>query len=66
MDMRVRLQGLSPGVQDGEQANLSAEVPGIGCDFEQCPALASNNSAKSRRWFCHINGTNACGTLKTR
>jgi len=31
----VRLEGLSPGVQDGEQADPSAEMPGIGCDFQQ-------------------------------
>ena len=36
VDVRVGLQGLSPGVQDGEQAGLSAEMPGIGCDFEEC------------------------------
>jgi hypothetical protein len=35
VDMRVRLQGLSPGVQDGEQTDLSAEMLRIGCYFQQ-------------------------------
>src|SRR3981189_2889684 len=35
VDVGGGLQGLSPGVQDGEQADPSAEMPGIGCDFQQ-------------------------------
>jgi hypothetical protein len=32
MDMGMMLQGLSPGVQDGGDADLGAEMPWIGGD----------------------------------
>jgi hypothetical protein len=35
MDVRVSLQGLSPRVQDAEEADLRAEARWIGCNFEQ-------------------------------
>ena len=35
VDMRMRLEGLSPGVQDGEEPNLDAEMLGVGSHFEQ-------------------------------
>src|SRR5580658_1575962 len=35
VDVRMWNEGLSPGVQDGEQASLSAEMLRIGCDFQQ-------------------------------
>jgi len=35
VDMGMRLEGLSPGVQNGKQTDLSAEVLGVGCHFEQ-------------------------------
>jgi len=34
MDVGMRLQGLSPSVQDRKQANLGAEMLGIGSYFE--------------------------------
>jgi hypothetical protein len=33
--VRVRLQGLSPGVQDAEESDLRTEMFGIGCHFQQ-------------------------------
>src|ERR1700730_6363280 len=33
--MGMRLEGLSPGVQDGEKADPSAEMLRIGCDFQE-------------------------------
>ena len=35
VDMRMMLQVLSPGVEHAQEANLSAEVMGIGGDFQQ-------------------------------
>ena len=35
VDMRMHLKILSPGVQDAEEADLGAEMFGIGGDFEQ-------------------------------
>ncbi len=35
VDMGMMLQVLSPGVEHAEEANLSAEVLGIGSDFQQ-------------------------------
>ena len=32
MDVRVMLQGLTPGVQHHGHAELGAKMPGIGCD----------------------------------
>ena len=31
----MQTKGLSPGVQNGQEAKLCAEMPGIGSDFEQ-------------------------------
>ena len=33
--MRVQEQVLSPGVQDADYTDLSSQVFGIGCDFQQ-------------------------------
>jgi hypothetical protein len=35
MDVRMGSECLSPGVQDREEADSGAEMPGVGCDFEQ-------------------------------
>ncbi len=35
MDVRVPLQSLAPGMQNAEEADLGAEVLGIGGDFQQ-------------------------------
>ena len=35
MNMRMKLQILSPGVQHAEEADLGAEVLGIGGDLQQ-------------------------------
>ena len=35
VDMRMRLERLSLGVQDGEETNLGAEMLGVGGHFEQ-------------------------------
>ena len=35
MDVGMRLQGLSPSVQDAKKANVGAEMLGIGGYFEQ-------------------------------
>src|SRR5215469_4152803 len=35
MNVRMRLQGLSPGMQDAEEADLRAEMFGIGGYFQQ-------------------------------
>ncbi len=35
MNVRMQEQVLSPGVQDGEDTDLGAEVLRIGCDFQQ-------------------------------
>jgi hypothetical protein len=40
VDMGMRLEGLSPGVQNGKQSNLSTEVLRVGCNFEQCGGAA--------------------------
>ena len=36
--MQVGMQGqiLPPGVQDGQEADLGAQVLGVGGDFQQC------------------------------
>ena len=34
VNMRMRLQGLSPSVQDAEKSNLGAQVFGIGRHFQ--------------------------------
>ena len=36
VQMRMMLEGLSPGVEDGEQAELRPKVFGIGGDFQEC------------------------------
>ena len=35
VDMRMRLEGLSPGVQDGEETDLGAEMLRFGGHFQQ-------------------------------
>jgi hypothetical protein len=35
MNVRMRLQGLSPGMQDAEETDLRAEMFGIGGHFQQ-------------------------------
>ena len=35
VDMRMKLQTLSPAVEHAEEADLGAEVPGIASDLEQ-------------------------------
>ena len=35
VDVRVRLQGLSPSMEDAEEADLGTEMLGIGRHFEQ-------------------------------
>src|ERR1700722_8792340 len=35
VDVRMRCEGLSPGVQDGQEASVCAKVLGIGKDLEQ-------------------------------
>ena len=66
VDVRVSLQGLSPGMQNAEEADLGAEAPGSAATSSSVAALASNKSSKRTFLFCQINGTSACGTLKTR
>ena len=34
MDVRVMFGRLSPGMHDTEEADLGAEMPGIGCDLK--------------------------------
>ena len=45
MDMRMVLQGLAPGVQDGDDADLGAEMLGIGGDGGSVSAAARNRMA---------------------
>ena len=35
VDVRVTWQGLAPGVQNAQEANLRPEVPRVGSDFQQ-------------------------------
>ena len=35
VDMRMKLECLSPGVHDGEETDPGAEMPGVGGHFEQ-------------------------------
>src|SRR5262249_36744145 len=35
VNMWMPLQGLSPGMENAQEADLGSEVLGIGCDFEQ-------------------------------
>ena len=59
VDMRVRLQCPSPGMQDAEATDFRAQLSNVA-------ELASNRSRRRTFLFCQISGTNACGTLKTR
>jgi hypothetical protein len=43
MDMGMMMQVLSPGVQDGDQSDLGAEMPGIGSDEAQRLSAAAVN-----------------------
>jgi hypothetical protein len=36
MNMRVKLEFLTPGMQHAEEADLGTEMAGIAGDFEQC------------------------------
>src|SRR6202521_567734 len=36
VNVRMRLQGLTPGMENAQEADLSPEVLGIGSDFQQC------------------------------
>ena len=63
--VRMPLQGLSPGMQDAEKADLRTEVLWIGSYFEQSSA-AGFEQVNRMFLFCQIRGASACGTLKTR
>jgi hypothetical protein len=43
MGMGMMMQVLSPGVQDGDQSDLGAEMPGIGSDEAQRLSAAALN-----------------------
>jgi len=45
MDMRAVGQGLTPGVQDGENADLGAEASWIGGERRSAPAAARISKA---------------------
>lgn len=34
VEVRMQAQVLSPGVQDAEEADSGAEMPGVGCNFK--------------------------------
>jgi len=51
--------GLSPAVQDREQAGLSAEMPGIAATSSSVSALAWNKQREEPPLFLHISGTSA-------
>src|SRR5437867_2453481 len=44
--MRVTLQGLSPGMQNTEEADLSAEAGGIGGNFQKCSRAGFEQQAE--------------------
>jgi hypothetical protein len=66
MDMWMALKGLPPRVENRKEADLRTETGGLAATSSNVAALVSNNSPNSSFLFCHINGTSACGTLKTR
>ena len=52
-------------MENAQEADLRTKMQGIGRDFQSVAALASNKSWNRTFLFCHISGTNLCGTLKT-
>ena len=66
VDMRVPLKSLSPSVENAEEANLGSEMGWIGGNFHQRSGAGLKQQAEKIFLFCQINGTNVCGTLKTR
>ena len=46
MDMRMDLQILSPGVQDAEEADLRAQMSGIGRDLQQSRGAGTEQKVK--------------------
>ena len=66
VDMRMALERLPPRVQNTEEANFGPRRAGLAATSSSVAALASNRSAKRSFWFCQINGTSTCGTVKTR
>ena len=49
MDVRMMEQGLAPGMQHGDHAELGAEVAGVGGDHAQCLGRRSEQDGVDRR-----------------
>ena len=47
VDMRMLLEGLSPGVQDGKHTDLRSEMLPVGCHFEQRGTAALEQQART-------------------
>src|SRR5579885_1888755 len=65
VDMWVALQGLSQVWRILRKPISAPRRAGSAATSSSVAALASNNRPKRSFLFCQINGTSACGTLKT-
>jgi hypothetical protein len=59
LDMRMHLKILPPGVQDAEEADLGAEMFGIGGDLEQSRGAWSGTRDRKQPFCCAKTATRA-------
>ena len=62
----MRLQSLSPGVQDAEEADLGTEMLGVRGNFQQSGSSGIEQESEQSLLVLPDRGTSRCGTLKTR
>jgi hypothetical protein len=65
MDMGMMLQGLSPGMQDTEKADLCTEMFRIGSGFQQRFGTGAEQQVIEEALFCRMSAESACGRVKT-
>jgi len=65
MDMRVKAQFLVPGVENAEEADLRAEVPGIAGDFQKGFRTGAKQEIVDDLLVLRASGASGRGSVKT-
>jgi hypothetical protein len=65
MQMRMVLQCLSPGVQQGDCADLCAEMLGVSGDVAHCIGRSSEQDSVDRALFWNAISAAGAGKVKT-
>jgi len=65
MHVRMKREGLTPRVQDGQSANACAETLGIADDDQQCLANCREQDVVELAWSGQSEGVDGSGTVNT-